>query len=64
MAKDIVSAEVDKVLSAFCEAYCLQKGVDLDEVECVVYEQKNRTIFYFRKKREEIRKYGAEIIQD
>lgn len=61
---DIVSKEIDKILEEFSKAYCLQKGVDLDDIECVVYEQGKRTIFYFRTKRKELKKYGPEVIQD
>ena len=61
---DIVETEMNRIMSEFCQAYCLQKDVNLDDVECVIYEQKNRTVFYFRKKREELRIYGTEVIQD
>jgi hypothetical protein len=64
MAKDIVNDEIEKVLAAFSEAYSVQKGVDLDDIECVCYQQGKKTIFYFRKKREELKRYGPEIIQD
>ena len=63
-SNDLVNEETEKILTEFANAYSLQKGVDLDDIECVVYQQKNRTIFYFRKRREELKRYGAEIIQD
>jgi hypothetical protein len=61
---DIVNKETQKILNEFCKAYSLQKDVDLDEVECVCYQQGKKTVFYFRKKRKELIQYGPEVIQD
>ena len=53
-----------KLLEEFCKAYSLQKDVDLDDVELVCYEDKKRSIFYFRPKSREIKRYGTQVIQD
>ena len=56
--------ELGKVLDDFAVAYCLQKGIDLEDVELVVYEDKKRTIVFFRKKSKEIKRYGTDAIQN
>lgn len=61
---ELTEQEVSKLLEEFCFAYQLQKGTDLDDVELVVYEQKKRTVIYFRQKIKELKQYGPEILQD
>lgn len=58
--------EITKMLEKFCEAYSLQKGIDLDDVELCHYTESNgkRSVMYFRLKKNEVKKYGPEIKQD
>ncbi len=60
-----INEEVAKALDKFSEAYGLQKGIDLDDVELCVYEESNgkRAVMYFRRKRLEIKRYGNEPLQ-
>lgn len=65
-AQSMQETEITKMLNKFCEMYCLQKGIDLDDVELCHYTESNgkRSVMYFRLKKPEVKKYGPETKQN